>query len=218
MQQNKLELRNEIVTKTTQYQIQQLEDMKKDLDKYIKKRKKKFSKEYRDFVENNTFEGEMTPIRDRVAMNELIQNAFSPLIKVAGISPAYSADEMSLAFDFYIECSSKLNQTAFYVPKVEDFCRLINISKGTFERYRTSSADENMREICNKITNWCSARLADIAIYSKDKAITTYAIFHQKASNNLRDNDPVQNNTFIQNNNIMTDEQFSALANKFNND
>ena len=134
-----------------------------------------------------------------------------------GITPSYSADEIALAFDFYVECSLKLNETSYYVPKVEDFCRLINVSQYTFENYRKNSSDENMREVCNKIIDWCSARLADIAFSSKDKAIITYGIFHQKASNNKRDNDPIQNNTYIQNNNIMTDEEFSDLASKFSN-
>lgn len=213
----KAQNQNQIVIKTTQYQINKLNEMKKDLDKYILNRKKKFAKEYNEFIEKNTMDGQLIPVMNKVAMNDIIAHTFAPLIKVAGITPSYSADEISLAFDFYVECSLKLNETSYYVPKVEDFCRLINISQYTFENYRKNSSDENMREVCNKIVDWCSARLADIAFSSKDKAIITYGIFHQKASNNKRDNDPIQNNTYIQNNNIMTDEEFSDLASKFSN-
>lgn len=211
----KVNKNNDIVIKTTKYQMTKLDEMKKGLDKYIEERKEKFAKEYQKFIEDNTMDNQLLPVQDKFVLSDIIEHTFSPIIKVAGITPSYSADEMALAFDYYCECSLKLNSTTYYVPKIEDFCRLLNISTRTFEKYRTTSSDENMRETCNKIMNWCSAKLADIAFSSKDKNIVTYAIFHQRASNNLRDNDPVQQNTFIQNNNIMSDEQFSNLANKF---
>lgn len=213
----KQEERNEIVIGTTEYQIQKLEQMKKGLKRYINKRRKSFAEEWLQFKADNTMDGQMIPVTDRVPMSEIIEHTFAPLIKVAGFSPAYSADEMALAFDFYVQCSQELNKTSSYIPKIEDFCRLINISKSTFEKYQTSSSDENMREVCNKIQDYCVARTADSAFASKDKAIVTYSIFHQKASNKQRDNDPVQNNTYIQNNTIMTDEMFKELDSKYSN-
>ena len=207
--------RNEIVMKTTEYQIQKLDQMRKGLKRYINKRKKDFLKEFELFQENQTLDGEYISSPEKNAMNSLIEHTFAPIIKVASHSPTYSADEIALAFDFYIECSEKLNKTAYYVAKIEDFCRMINISKNMFERYQTTSTDENMREICNKIQDYCVARTADSAFSSKDKAMVTYSIFHQKASNKQRDNDPVQNNTYIQNNTIMTDELFNDLSNKY---
>lgn len=209
--------RNEIVIDTTEYQIQKLEQMKKGLKRYINKRRKSFAEEWLQFKEENTMDGQMMPVIDRVPMSEIIEHTFSPLIKVAGCSPAYSADEIALAFDFYVECSNELMKTSYYIPKPEDFCRMINISKATLEKYQTSSSDENMREVCNKIQDYCVARTADTAFASKDKALVTYSIFHQKASNKQRDNDPVQNNTYIQNNTIMTDEMFKELDSKYSN-
>jgi hypothetical protein len=213
----KTEERNLVVTKTSEYQLQKLDQMRRGLKRYINKRKKDFAEEYVKFRELNTMDGELIPSLDRMPMNDIIEHTFAPLIKVAGFSPTYSADEMAIAFDFYVECSQKLNKTAYYVPKTEDFCRMINISRNMFDRWQTTSSDENMREICNKINDYCSARLADTAFSSKDKAIVTYSIFHQKASNKMRDNDPIQNNTYIQNNTIMSDEQFNDLASKYSN-
>lgn len=209
--------RNEIVIDTTEYQIQKLEQMKKGLKRYINKRKKSFAEEWVKFKEENTMDGQMIPVTDRIPMLNIIEHTFAPLIKVAGFSPAYSADEVALAFDFYVQCSQEINKTSYYFPKIEDFCRLLNISKATFEKYQTSSSDENMREVCNKVQDYCVARTADGAFSSKDKALVTYSIFHQKASNKQRDNDPVQNNTYIQNNTIMTDEMFKELDSKYSN-
>lgn len=209
--------RNEIVVDTSEYQIKKLEQMKKGLKRYINKRKKSFAEEWMKFKQENTMDGQMMPAIDRVPMSEIIEHTFSPLIKVAGFSPAYSADEIALAFDFYVQCSQELNKTSCYIPKIEDFCRMVNISKSTFEKYQTSSSDENMREVCNKVQDYCVARTADSAFSSKDKAFVTFSIFHQKASNKQRDNDPVQNNTYIQNNTIMTDEMFKDMDSKYSN-
>lgn len=212
-----VEERNIIATKTSEYQIQKLEQMKKGLKRYINKRRKAFAEEWIRFKEDNTMDGQIVPSMDRVPMATIIEHTFAPLIKVAGFSPAYSADELSIAFDFYIECSQELNKTAYYIPKIEDFCRLANISKSTFESYQTSSSDSNMREVCNKIQDYCVARTADMALASRDKAIVTYSIYHQKSSNKQSENVPVQINNYTQNNTIMTDEMFKDMDSKYSN-
>jgi len=205
---------NAVVEKTSQFQIQKLEQMKKKLPRYLKKRKEKFADEYIRFVEDNTMNGILVPDETKLPMYSIIQHTFSPVIKIAGVSPAYSADEFAIAFDFYKECSEVLNKTGMYTPKIEDFCSLINISRNTFDKYQQTSPDENLREVCEKIKDYCVARTSDLAMGSKDKSVVTYAMFQQRSSNKQRDNDPVQNNTYIQNNNIMTDEQFNDLAKK----
>lgn len=215
MTQEKVKERNLIVTKTTEYQVKKLDDMRRNIKRFINKRKKEFASEWRQFLDDNTMDGQLIPVIDKMPMNDIIEHTFAPLIKVAGFSPTYSADEIALCFDFYVQCSQELNKTSYYFPKVEDFCRMINISKNMFERLQTQSSDENMRNICDKIQDYCVARTADVAFSSKDKAIVTYSIFHQKASNKQRDNDPVQNNTYIQNNTLMTDELFNDLSNKY---
>ena len=125
----------------------------------------------------------------------------------------YSADEFALAFDFYKHCAEILNKDGVYAPKIEDFCGLINISRSTFNRYQTSSSDERLREVCNIIQDYCTARIADGVFSGNLEKI--YGIFHQKSSNKQRDNDPVVAQNFIQNNTILTDEQYNELANKF---
>ena len=76
----KAQNQNQIVIKTTQYQINKLDEMKKDLDKYILNRKKKFAKEYNEFIEKNTMDGQLIPVMNKVAMNDIIAHTFAPLI------------------------------------------------------------------------------------------------------------------------------------------
>lgn len=211
----KAEERNLVVTQTTDYQIQKLDSMKKGFKRYLNKRKKDFAIEYQQFVENNTMDGNLIPVIDKVPMALIIEHTFAPLIRVAGVSPTYSADEMAIGFEFYVKCSQSLNELSYYIPKIEDFCRLMNISRNTFDRWQSTSADENMREVCNKIQDYCVARTTDSAFSSKDKAVVTYSIFHQKSSNKQQDNVPIQNNTYIQNNTIMSNEDFNELASKY---
>lgn len=204
---------NAVAIKTSQYQLQKLEEMKKELPKYIKKRKKGFVDEFQKYMELNSVDGVLVPDEDKIPMYDLIQYAFSPLAKGYGSIPKYSADELAVAFKFYKECADKLNKTCAYPPKIEDFCSLIDISRNTFDKYQNESKDERTREICNKIQDYCTARVADGAFHGKFEKV--YSIFHQKSSNNQRDNEPVVNNTYVQNNTVMSDEQYKDLFNKY---
>ena len=210
--------RNELFVQQSHFQEMKLQEMKAKLPRYINKRKKEFIKEFQEYKDKNTFEGEFFPEERRIPMFKVIQHTFRPLIKIAGASPAYSADELAVAFDFYADCVESLNDTAPYIPKIEDFCRMLNISRKTFDRYQNSTSDENMRAVCDKIQDYCVARLADGALSGQIDRI--YSMFHQKSSNKQRDNDPVQNNTYIQNNTIMNDDQYKEyyleMAKKFN--
>ena len=213
----KTEERNLVVTQTSEYQLQKLDKMKKGFKKYLNKRKREFAVEFEQFCKDNTMDGNLIPVIDKVPMAMLIEHTFAPVIKVAGFSPAYSADEMAVGFDFYINCSQTLNEVSYYVPKIEDFCRFMNISRNTFDRWQSTSSDENMREVCNKIQDYCVARATDGAFASRDKSVVMYTMFHQKSSNKQQDNPPVQNNTYIQNNTIMSNEDFNELASKYSN-
>ena len=205
-----------VLKKSTEYQLMKLDSMKRQLPRYIKKRRKQFAVELSEYMDKNSFDGNYMQEPDKIPLFDLIENVFKPIIKVAGAySPAYTADELALAFDFYVECVKKLNEISAYTPKIEDFCRMINISKSAFNRYQRNSSDENMRELCEKIQDYCVAKIADGALTGRLEKV--YSIFHQKSSNNQRDNEPVQNNFLIQNNTIMSDEQFKELANKVNN-
>lgn len=211
--------RNELVIQQARFQELKLQEMKEKLPRFLNKRRKQFAKEFDEYVKKNTIDGDVfIPEENRIPMFKIIQHTFKPIIKVAGLSPSYSADEISLAFDFYMDCVEKLNEAHPYTPKKEDFCHMINISTNTFDRWQTSHSDENMRNVCDKIQDYFVARVADGAFCGQIDKI--YAMFHQKSSNKQRDNDPVQNNTYVQNNTIMSDDQYRDfyldMSKKFN--
>lgn len=200
--------RNQIVTMTTDYQIKKIEKMSRQLPKFLEKRAKQFAEEYNEFLDT-----EMIDDPTRLPLAQITEHTFQPLIKVAGITPLYSADQLALAYDFYRDCSLKLNQTGLYIPKKQDYCRLLGISTDRFEEMKNTSSDENVREVCKQVEDYCVAILADAALNERVEKV--YAMFHQKSSNKQRDNDPVQNNTFIANQTILSESQFNDLARKY---
>ena len=211
------EKRNEIVLKTTDYQLVKIDEMAEKFPKYLQKRADKFAKEYMEYIEEHSQSGSFIADDDgKIPFFELTQHAFKPIIKVAGATPAYSADQMSIALDYYMDCTEKMNQYGIYIPKVEDFCRMLNISTKKFKEYKESSNDPNMREVCYLIEDYCTAITADAAMSAQIEG--KYAMFHQRSSNYRRDNDPIQNNTFIQNNGVLSDSQLNDLMKRYINE
>ena len=213
MQENYLiQKQNEIVLDQYEYQNKMLDKMKKNFPRYLKKRKKEFSLEYNKY-KAELEDGFNIEEHNKIPLFELCEFTFKPIIKAYGITPKYSADELAVAYEYYKECSIELNKVGIYTPMVEDYCKLLNISTNQFKEYQTSSNDPNIQDICCKVQDFCYSVSIKAGMFGKTEKVTT--IFHNKASNNRRDNEPVQNNTFIQNNTIMSDEQFNDLSNKF---
>lgn len=213
-----INLKEIVNKKTSEYQLQKLDKMKKKLPQYIKDRQKAFAKDLSEYINNgDEDEEQFINVKETIPLFKITENVFKPIIKVAGAyTPQYSSDEVALIFDFYVKCTDKLNETYIYIPKIQDFCRLLNISVNQFRNYQKSSSDENMRTICDKVQDYCVAKTADGALYGSIEKY--YAVFHQKSSNQQRDNDPVQNNILIQSNNIISDEQLRELERKFAQD
>ena len=206
--------RNRAVSLTTSYQIQKIEKMKKQLPKYLTARAKQFAEEFDKYVQKNSMAGEFMPEDGaKIPLLELSNHTFKPIIKVAGVIPQYSADELALGYDFFVDCTEKLNKTVAYIPTVEDFCRLMNMSTSKFKEYKTASTDESVREICTQVEDYCYA--VSIRAGFSGLAEKTLTIFHNKASNSRRDNDPIQNNTFVQSNTVLNESEFNELARKF---
>lgn len=206
--------RNQIVSLETDYQIAKIDEMLQDFPKYLQQRADEFAKEFGNYIEKNSMSGAFVPEdASRIPYFELTQHTFKPIIKVAGVSPAYSPDQIAIAFDFYAMCTEKMNEYAIYIPKLSDFCRMLNISTQKFKEYKDSTSNEQMREICYMIEDYCASVVDDSALSGRVDKI--YAMFHQKSSNSRRDNDPVVNNTFVQNNNIVSDNQLKDWERKF---
>lgn len=208
--------RNEIVVAATDLQLQQLDEMSKNLPAYIDKRREEFATQLEKHIEENSAAGTYMPDGSKLPFFEITEHIFKPIIKVAGFSPTYSADEIAIAFDFYMQCTEELNKYDMYIPQKHDFCRMMNISTDMFNNYMTTSNDEQMRETCKKIEDYCSSFVDKAALAGRfGKSI--YPVFYQKSVNSRRDNDPIQNNTFVQNNNIVTDKEINDLMSKYLN-
>lgn len=207
--------RNEVALRTKEYQIAKLDEMVKNFPKFLNKRTKAFSKELQTYIESSPVneEGLIEFEKNKIPFFEITQHAFKPLVKASGFTPLYGASEMSVAYDYYMYCTEELNKYATYIPKLEDFCRLMGISTDKFNDYMTSSSDENMREVCKQILNYCTAVLADAGLTQRVDKI--YAIFHQKSSNKQRDNEPIQFNNFTQNNTVLTPDEYNELAKRY---
>lgn len=210
-------IRNEVAAYSRDMQVDMLDKMLSEFPAYLDERSKEFSKELAEYIDNHSESGSYLPEdATRIPLLQITQHAFKPVIKVAGISPKYSADQLAIAFDYFAQCTLKLNEYYIYIPKIADFCRMLNISTNKFKDYKTTSSSEEMREICYMIEDFCSSIVDDAAFNSRIEK--TYAIFHQKFSNSRRDNDPVVNNNFVQNNNIMSEKEMADVMKKYIND
>jgi len=207
----------EVSLQTNEYQLKQLDEMKANLPRYLRDREKEFAKKLKNYIDLNSFEGQYVPDNNKIPLQSVTEYVFKPIIKTSGaLYPNYSANEMAVAFDFYVKCSNKLNETSVYIPKIQDFCRLLNIPVKKFRDYQKNSTDESMRNLCEMVQDYCVARTADGALLGIIDKV--YSMFHQKSSNEQRDNEPIQNNILVQNNTIMSEEQFKELQSKLSND
>lgn len=206
--------RNEVVTLSREMQTEMLDEMLAKFPQYMEKRSKEFAKELNSYIEKHSEAGSFLPEdATKIPMFELAQHAFKPVMKSLSVSPQYGPEQIAVAFEYFAQCSLKMNDYYIYVPKIADFCRMLGISTNKFKSYKETSSSEEMREICYMIEDFCSSIVDDAAFNGRIEK--TYAIFHQKFSNARRDNDPVVNNNFVQNNNIMSDKEMSELMKKY---
>ena len=215
--ENKLntKLRNEIVPIMNNMELSIVEKKRQELPKYIRKRKKAFLQECKEFGEliKDSEDDFYTINNKKFDAMELIDHTFEPIIKnTTGIAPTYSANNLSIALDYYRECVNELNKVTVYPPSKEDFCRLLGISVSLFNTYSNSSSSE-MREICNQINDYFNSVLSRQSMLNKLEPRSTQ--FYQKAVLKLRDNDPVQINTYTQNNTVLSNDDIYKIASKF---
>ncbi len=209
--------RNEIVTLSTDMQVEKLDEMMKDFPKYLNERANDFTKELKEYIENKSMSGVYVPEDiSKMPFLELSQHTFKPIIKTAGVAPLYSPEQMAVALDFYAMCIEEMNKYEVFPPQLQQFCRMLNISTNKFKEYKERSNNEQMKEICCMIDDYCTSTIDLIALTNRfDKSTVPYAIYYTKAVHGRRDNDPVVNNTFVQSNNIVSESQLRDWEKKF---
>ena len=172
----------------------------KDFPKYVEERKGEFGKALQNYVVecgnalgDPTLAGKVPVLRLQEA---LCKSFVTSTIKIEG--KKYNASHLQIASDYYWECVGEIQEAGFtYVPTLQQFARLLNISMQTLKNYM-NSPDEEMREtllmIRDRFVDYYTSRGMSRQISE------VMSIFMLKAEYNIRDNDVPQ--TVINNNHI----------------
>lgn len=172
----------------------------KDFPRYVEERKGEFGRALQRYVaecgevlRDPTLAGKVPVLRLQEA---LCKSFVTSTIKIDG--KKYNASHLQIASDYYWECVGEIQEKGFtYVPTLQQFARLLNISMQTLKNYM-NSPDEEMREtllmIRDRFVDYYTSRGMSRQISE------VMSIFMLKAEYNIRDNDVPQ--TVINNNHI----------------
>lgn len=172
-----------------------------DFPAYVEERKAEFEKELGAFCvkyENELSDPQLAKKIPTLKLSEYLCKSFvKSTIQIDGRK--YSPAHLRMASDYYWDCIAGINAEGLtYVPTLQQFARLLNISVATLKNSYLNSQDEAMRETILMIRD----RFVD---YYTTRGMTreiseVMSIFMLKAEYNIRDNDVPQ--TVINNNNI----------------
>lgn len=201
------------VWELSEYARRELFDAKKkELNKYISKRKKQFIKELEKYEIIKSEDDDMNiEIKEKtLPMIELSDFCFSPFVKVAGVVPDYSASELSVIFDFFKECIKEMNKSVIIPPTKEQFCSLCGFSTSRFNDLKNTGTTD-IREILLQVEDYICNYLSIGGLTRKISEVSS--IFNQKVLGRKEAGDT---NTPQQTNNIVIgDSAFNELCNKF---
>lgn len=209
---NEMESQNEIVEITNLAQQELIEAKKKDLPKYIKKRKKQFIKELVAYnIAHQVDDEEMQILNKTLPLVEITDKCFEPFIKNFGIAPQYSASELSLIFDYFKDVIREMNKDQIFPPTKEQFCQLCGFSTTKFTEYKNGSSSE-IREIMLQVEDYIANYLNIGGLTRKTDTVT--GIFIQKSS--LGRKEATEPQQVVNNNNlVLSDSEFAELLNKY---
>lgn len=171
---------------------------------YVKEKKDGFEKELERFCRENIDimkDANLTRKLPTLKLSEYLCKPFiTNAIRLDGRK--YNATHLLMASDYYWECVMDIQSKGLtYVPTIQQFARLLNISVQTLRNTYLNSSDEDLRETITMIRD----RFVD---YYTTRGMTreiseVMSIFMLKAEYNIRDNDVPQ--TVINNNTISID-------------
>lgn len=168
---------------------------------YVEKQKEEFEKMLHEFCvenENALSDPSLAKKIPTLKLSEYLCKSFvKDLIHIDGRK--YSPAHLRMASDYYWGCVTEITAEGLtYVPTLQQFARLLNISVQTLRQTYLNSSDDAMRETILMIRD----RFVD---YYTTRGMTreiseVMSIFMLKAEYNIRDNDTPQ--TVINNNTI----------------
>lgn len=185
-----------------------------NLPRYIRKRKKEFLKELEEYKLMNVNEDESVTILNKtLPMVEVSEHCFEPFIKSPGGIPSYSAEQLSIIFDYYKQCIKEMNKVELFPPTKEQFCQLCGISTNAFSSMK-NGGDDKVTEVLLQVEDYIANWLNIGGLTRKTAEVT--GIFIQKSSLGRKEaTDIVQNTT--NNTLIVSESEMAELMSKFTN-
>ena len=108
------------------------------------------------------------------------------LLEVArGCENTYSAQEIGVAFNLYLDMIDKINTIKQFPPTEESFANFIGVSRTTLDKWRAS---EDKKEIMDYIHSYLTGVLATSSLTGETKEITS--IYLQKVMGKVEQNAP----------------------------
>ena len=187
----------------------------KNIDKEIDKRRNDFVKELEKYEVARIDENGVLIQDSNVNIAEFVDNAFSPIIKVAGNCPRYSADDIYMALDYFKQCVKDINKYGLYVPMKEHFCSFLNISTRRFNDYKDSN-DMEMREVCAQVEDYLASMATQAGMTGSIEKLT--GMFYQRVALGRVEPKEPEKQAAIVNNYFYNDKDALDLARKYSDD
>ena len=187
----------------------------KSIDKEIKKRRSDFVKELEKYEVAHIDENGVVIQDQNVDIAEFVDNAFSPIIKVAGNCPKYSASDMYMALDYFKQCVKDIKKYGLYVPMKEHFCTFLNISTRRFNDYKDGN-DAEMREVCLQVEDYLAGEATQAGMVGKIEKLT--GMFYQRTALGRVEPKEPEKQAAIVNNYFYNDKDALDLARKYSDD
>lgn len=97
-------------------------------------------------------------------------------------SPTYSAEELSMLFDYYRQFISEINTITRYIPSKKNFCAFASISSSTYDNYLING-DSDRIEVMKMIDDYITDISLSLAQNREIDNVTT--IYRSKAEHGM---------------------------------
>lgn len=185
--------KNAAIVEKNKYDLRKLEEFYvngtiNDLIPALNKRKDELTQDMITYANAHTkpiYDRDGNKIDEYVDMNPLVVNNyfFKSICPLGSKIPMYSAEKLALAFDYYMDLISQINDIiGNFPPTLTSFCKLLGISLTTLREYKMSS-DLDMRNIVEKIYDQIGDENITFAQLGKTKERST--LFRLKSQNEM---------------------------------
>lgn len=151
-------IHSKVMEETLDKKITNQKEKTKELRKLETKMiEKKYKEGFKDYMEQRLFDFKYD-LKHFDTENKLTPIEIDRLIRGKNLigSPSYTAEELSILFDYYRNFIYEINHVTRYIPSKKNFCAFANISSATYDNYLTdgdSKKAETMKIIDDYITD-----------------------------------------------------------------